>query len=62
MYILDAGNNRIQRYIPFAAYGITVVRATMSTPLGMTFDRLGNLVVADTSFHRVISFALTCRT
>ena len=62
MYILDAGNNRIQRYIPFAAYGITVVRATMSTPLGMTFDRSGNLVVADTSFHRVIAFALTCRT
>ena len=61
MYILDSGNNRVQKWLPGAAFGTTVVTATMNTPMGMTMDRFGNLVIADTSQHRVISFGLTCR-
>ena len=62
MYILDFSNSRIQRWSPGASFGITVVSASMSSPIGLRFDRAGNLVVADTSFHRVLSFGMTCRT
>jgi hypothetical protein len=61
MFIMDAGNNRIQRWSPGAAYGITVVSATFSAPRGMTIDSIGNLVVADMSNDRIVSFAMTCR-
>ena len=59
---MDAGNNRIQRWVPGATYGITVVASgTMSNPRGLRFDTLGNLVVADFSQHRVLSFGMLCR-
>jgi hypothetical protein len=61
MYILDTGNLRIQKWYPGAPYGVTIVAATMSSPYGLQVDRLGNLVVADTSYHRVISFSISCR-
>ena len=61
MYILDYSNARVQRWLPGASYGVTVVSAAMSAPVGMRIDRLGNIVIADTSYHRVISCALTCR-
>ncbi len=61
MYVLDTGNARIQRWIPGGSYGITVAASPMSSPHGMQVDRLGNLVVADTSYHRIISFGITCR-
>jgi sugar lactone lactonase YvrE len=61
MYVLDTGNSRIQKWLPGAAYGTTVVAVTMSSPYGLQTDRLGNLVVADTSYHRIISFSMTCR-
>ena len=62
LYILDATNTRIQRWIPGATYGTTVVAAnTMSNPRGMRFDPFGNLVVADFSQHRVLSFGMSCR-
>ena len=61
MYVLDYTNGRVQRWLPGASYGVTVVSAAMNLPIGMRFDRLGNIVIADTSYHRVISFALTCR-
>ncbi|CAF4801656.1 unnamed protein product, partial [Rotaria socialis] len=32
----------------------------MNLPNGLTFDRLGNLVVADTSNQRIISYSLVC--
>ncbi|CAF2697913.1 unnamed protein product [Rotaria sp. Silwood2] len=60
MYVLDTGNNRVQKWFPGAIYGTTVISTTMSTPYGMTFDRLGNIFIADTSFHRILSFSLTC--
>ena len=61
MYILDAGNSRVQRWIPGAPYGFTMIQTTMSSPRGMIIDRLGHLIIADTSYHRLISFGLTCR-
>jgi hypothetical protein len=61
MYVLDFGNSRVQKWYPGASYGTTVVSATMNGPTGMKFDRLGNIVIADTSYDRVISFGISCR-
>lgn len=61
MYLLDAGNSRIQKWLPGMTYGVTVVASAMSTPLGMTFDLSNNIIVADTSYHRIISFNTFCR-
>ncbi|CAF5040141.1 unnamed protein product, partial [Rotaria sp. Silwood1] len=60
LYILDSGNSRIQRWIPGATYGVTVAATTMSSPRGLTFDGNGNMIVADNSNHRIISFAMYC--
>ena len=61
MYILDSGNSRIQRWLPGATYGTTVIAGSFSTPYGLQFDNLGNLVVTDTLNYRVATYALTCR-
>lgn len=61
MYILDYSNARVQKWYPGASYGVTVVSATMNLPVAMRFDRNGNIVIADTSYHRVVSFSLLCR-
>ena len=61
MYILDAGNSRIQKWAVGMTYGVTVVSSSMSTPLGMSFDFSNNIVLADTSYHRIISFNNLCR-
>ncbi|CAF4459743.1 unnamed protein product, partial [Rotaria sp. Silwood2] len=60
MYVLDYSNDRVQKWYPGASYGITVASGSMNLPVGMTFDRLGNLVVADSSYHRIISFSIMC--
>ncbi|CAF4520227.1 unnamed protein product, partial [Rotaria sp. Silwood2] len=60
LYILDDGNDRIQRWVPGATYGITVAATTMSSSRGLTFDPYGNIVVADSGYHRIISFAMSC--
>lgn len=60
MYILDAGNSRIQQWLPGNNYGVTVIAATMSTPLGMTFDLSNNIVIADTSYQRIMSYNTFC--
>jgi len=62
MYILDVGNDRIQRWRPGATYGVTIVSATMSSPRGLAMDSSGNLVTADYGYHRVDLFAAYCRT
>ncbi|CAF1614150.1 unnamed protein product [Rotaria magnacalcarata] len=62
LYILDSGNNRIQRWVPGASYGITVVASSsMSNPRGLNFDSSGNMIVADMSSQRIISFAISCQ-
>lgn len=61
LYILDSGNSRIQKWRPPASYGTTVVSASFNNPYGMQLDRLNNLVVADTSYHRIVSFGIFCR-
>ncbi|CAM4949724.1 unnamed protein product [Rotaria socialis] len=60
MYVMDAGNSRIQRWLPGMTYGVTVVAATVSTPYGINFDFAGNIIVADTSNQRIIAFSITC--
>lgn len=61
MYILDTGNLRVQRWLPGAAYGITVISTSLNSPYGMKVGPSGNIVLADSGNHRVISFGLTCR-
>lgn len=61
MYVLDYNNDRIQKWLPGASFGVTVAATTMYNPFGMRFDRLSNIVVADTANHRILSFALICR-
>ena len=61
MYIMDAGNDRIQCWSPGSTYGVTVAAASMANPRGMAFDPSGNLVVADMSYHRMVLFPVTCR-
>ena len=61
MFIMDSGNNRIQRWWPGSTYGVTVAAAALSNPRGMAFDPYGNLVVADHSYHRMVLFPVTCR-
>ena len=61
MYIMDAGNDRIQRWSPGSTYGVTVAAASLSTGRGMAFDLTGNLVVADDTYDRVVLFPVSCR-
>ena len=61
LYIMDYGNDRVQRWLPGGNYGTTVVATTMYNPYRMKFDRLGNIVICDTDYHRVIQFSITCR-
>ena len=60
MYILDDGNSRLQKWIPGATFGTTVLSSTFSDPLGMRIDPFGNLFIADTNYHRVQSFSVYC--
>lgn len=62
MYVLDYNNDRVQKWWPGASFGTTVAATALGNPRGMRFDRLGNLVIADTAYYRVISFGVNCRT
>lgn len=61
MYILDAGNARLQRWIIGMSYGITLITGSMTNPNGMKWDFSNNLFVADTGSHRIIAFYVLCR-
>lgn len=61
LYILDSGNSRIIKWPEGFTYGFIVASASsLNTPYGMHFSRAGNLIVADTSNHRIISFPVVC--
>ena len=61
LYVLDYSNGRVQKWLPGASYGVTVASGSLNLPIGMAIDRSGDLVIADTSYHRIASFRLTCR-
>ena len=61
MYVLDSANTRIQKWLPYASYGTTVIAASFATPNNLQLDRANNLVVVDTNNHRVVTFGLLCR-
>ncbi len=61
MYVMDSGNNRIQRWWSGSTYGVTVVAAGFSNPRGIAFDSSGNLAIADYSYARVVLAAIVCR-
>ena len=61
IYIMDATNNRIQRWRQGATYGVTLVSATMSSPRGIAIDGSGNLLVADSNYDRILLFPVYCR-
>lgn len=62
MYVMDSGNERIQRWSSGSLSGTTLVATTaLFNPRGLAIDPLGNLAVADCSNHRVVSFTVTCR-
>lgn len=61
MYVLDCGNNRVQKWLPGASYGVTVVSSSFNNPYGMQMDRLNNIMVADCYNHRVAVFGILCR-
>ena len=61
MYVMDSGNNRIQRWWPGSTYGVTVVAASFSNPRGIAFDPSGNLAIADQSYDRVVLASIVCR-
>lgn len=61
IYILDTGNSRVQKWAIGSTYGVTVLSATFSNPLGMGINSFGNLFVADTNYHRIQSFSVYCR-
>lgn len=55
MFVMDSSNKRIQKWVPAATYGITVVHSmNLNDPIGMNFDTNGNLVVADHSNRQVL--------
>ena len=61
IYILDTNNDRVQKWWPGATFGTTVASATMGSAYGLAFDPVGNLYIADSTWHRVIEFGLLCR-
>ncbi|CAF1363810.1 unnamed protein product, partial [Adineta steineri] len=66
LYISDAGNNRVTRWLPNATGGTTVVGGTLGTasnqlnfPETILFDKNGNLLVVDRGNNRIQLFNLT---
>lgn len=60
------GNNRVQRWLPGATSGTTIVGGTSGTgpdelrfPETILFDRSGNLIVVDRQNNRIQFFNIT---
>ena len=60
LYIADAGNNRIQKYLPNQTTGITIAGSgangtiTLYNPSAVVFDADGYLFIIDSANHRII--------
>lgn len=61
LYVLDTGNNRIQKWWPGSTFGTTVLAGSYATPLSMILDRANSLVIVDTNNHRIVSYGVLCR-
>ncbi|CAF0990925.1 unnamed protein product [Adineta steineri] len=67
IYVCDAANNRIQRWVNGSSMGSTVVGTgiagldsnQLNTPFGIAFDSFNNLYVADANNNRIQRFNLT---
>jgi sugar lactone lactonase YvrE len=69
LYVLDYGNQRIQRFSPNNMTGTTIFSwcsGTAPDQIGrashMTFDTFGNLIITDDENYRVQKYLLTCGT
>lgn len=62
LYIMDSANDRIQRWVPGAQFGTTMVSSsTMVNPFGLTITSTGDFLVADFNQYRVLQFSMSCR-
>jgi gliding motility-associated-like protein len=65
LYVIEPGNNRIQKWAPGASAGVTVIGGNgpgsaanqLYSPQGMFIDKSGNIYVADTYNNRVQKWA-----
>ncbi|UJR29431.1 hypothetical protein I4U23_010643 [Adineta vaga] len=66
IYVVDSFNERIQRWLPDALQGETIIDGSDSTdqsnqlkgPTGMAFDSDGNLYISDSLNHRIQKYVL----
>ncbi|CAF5018577.1 unnamed protein product, partial [Rotaria socialis] len=61
VYVSDGGNHRIMRWPKGATEGTAIIdgqEASVGGPVGLSFDRHGNLYAAEFYRHRVQRFDL----
>ncbi|CAF4560942.1 unnamed protein product [Rotaria sp. Silwood2] len=66
IYVTDTSNNRVMRYLKESKEGIVIVGGVesgngpdqLTEPFDLSFDRHGNLYVADMSNYRVQMFKI----
>ncbi|CAF4796845.1 unnamed protein product, partial [Rotaria socialis] len=62
LFVLDRGNHRIMKWPLGSAFGYIVVPiSSINSASSMRFDPTGNLIIADTNYHRIISLSIGCR-
>ena len=61
IFIMDAGNIRVQKWVYGAAYGTTIVPSGFSSPKGIALSPYSHIAVADQSYHRIVQFTVDCR-
>ena len=61
MYILDSGNNRIQRWSSGSTYGITVLSTISGVPRGIALHPFGHVVIPESTNYRIVESSIICR-
>ncbi|MBU0706736.1 peptidoglycan DD-metalloendopeptidase family protein, partial [Patescibacteria group bacterium] len=56
IFVLDTGNNRIQKFSPDGAFVSKFGEGILSSPQGIDVDSSGNIWVADTGNNRIVEF------